>query len=162
MFFVGTFDGTIDAKNRLSIPYQIRRKLDERRDGHGFYVMPGPRRDTLALYPEAYFERQETALAGEGLSEEARVWCQFEYSQCALLDPDGQGRVLLPERLLKRTGIGKELKLIGVRDHLEVWNRSDFEAFENGQWDNYPEAQARAMHERRAFAALPPASEPAA
>ena len=42
--------------------------------------------------------------------------------------PDKQGRVLLPDKILKRAGILKEVTLIGVRDHLELWNRADWEA----------------------------------
>ena len=34
----------------------------------------------------------------------------------------------MPQKTLKRAGITKEVSLIGVRDHLEVWNRADWEA----------------------------------
>ena len=153
MFLVGTYELTIDAKNRLSIPFNIRRKLDPNKDGQSFYVLPGLRSGTLALYPEAYFEGLRPVPPAEKLSEQAHAWRQFEYSQCALLDSDSQGRILLPERLLKRAGIVKEVTLIGVQDHLELWSRRDFEDFENGQWQNVPQNRARAMEELRAFVA---------
>lgn len=151
MFLVGTFQLTIDAKNRLSIPYKIRRKLHERQDGHSFYVLPGQRLGTLAFYPEMYFEDLRPVPPAESLSEQTHRWRQFEYSQCDLLEPDGQGRILIPERILKRAGIGKEVTLIGVQDHLELWNREEFEGFENGQWDSYAENRAKAMQELKQF-----------
>jgi MraZ protein len=72
-----------------------------------------------------------------------------------LLETDNQGRILLPDRLLKRAGIEKEVTLIGVQDHLELWNRRDFEEFENSQWEHLAENRARALQELRAFAPQP-------
>ena len=150
MFLVGTYELTVDAKNRLSVPFNIRRKLEE----HSFYVLPGLRKGTLALYPEGYFERLRPVPPAESLSSATHEWRQFEYSQCALVDPDSQGRVLLPDRLLKRAGIGKDVTLIGVQDHLELWNREDFEAFENSQWSGLAENRAQAMDELKAYATV--------
>jgi len=148
VFLVGTYELVIDAKNRLSIPFAIRRKLAE----HSFYVLPGYRLRTLALYPERYFEELRPVPPVEALSEHAVQWRQFEYSQCALLVPDGQGRILLPERLLRRAGISRDVVLIGVQDHLELWNRDDFEQFERSQWQSLADNRARAMEELKAFA----------
>jgi MraZ protein len=162
VFLAGTYELTIDAKNRLSIPFNIRRKLDERRDGQSFYVVPGQRQGTLALYPEVYFERLRPVLREESLSDETHRWRQFEFSQCALLDPDAQGRILLPERTLKRVGVGKDVVLIGVQDHLELWDRKQFEDFENEQWARFSENRAKAMQELRALTTAQPANAPTA
>lgn len=153
MFLTGTYELTIDNKNRLSIPFAIRRKLDGERDGHAFYVVPGRRRATLALYPERYYEKLRADLpADDELSDEAFGYRQFESSQSALLDPDSQGRILIPERLLRRAGLDKEVTLIAVRDHLELWRRADFEAFEAQMWADYPERRARATDEMKQIA----------
>lgn len=158
MFLAGTYELSIDSKNRISIPFAIRRKLSEH-DGHSFYVVPGRRPGTLSLYPEKHYERLRVHNPDdESLSEEAYAYRQWEYSQSALLDPDSQGRVLIPERLLKRAGIDKDVALIAVRDHLELWKRGDFEAFEAGMWDGYPEQRAKAMDEMKRLTAAQEAS----
>jgi len=41
---------------------------------------------------------------------------------------DKQGRIVMPGKMLKRASIGTEVTLIGVRDHLELWNRAAWEA----------------------------------
>ena len=152
MFLAGTFELSIDSKNRLSVPFAIRRKLSEQ-EGHSFYVVPGRRRGTLALYAEKHYERLMADLpADDALSDEAYAYRQFEYSQSALLDPDSQGRVLIPERLLKRAGLEKEVVLIAVRDHLELWRRDDFEQFESGMWPSYPEQRTKAVQEMKSCA----------
>jgi len=154
MFLAGTYELTIDAKNRLSIPFAIRRKLSEERDGHALYAVPGRRPGTLTLYPEKYYEALRANQApDDSLSDDAYAFRQFEYSQSALLDPDDQGRVLLPQRLLQRVGLAKDVVLIAVRDHLELWRREDFEAFESGMWPAYPERRAKAIEEMKSIVA---------
>jgi MraZ protein len=150
MFFVGTYELTIDAKNRLSIPHAIRSKMNCDTDGRSFYILPGQRHGILAVFPERYFERlRERIPPPEQLSESAYQWRQFEYSQAALLDPDNQGRILIPERLLKRAGIGREVTLIGVQDRLELWSRAEFDAFQDAQWPDYPQRRAESLRELR-------------
>lgn len=160
MLLAGRFEQTIDAKNRLSIPFAIRRKLNPEQDGHSFYVLPGQRQGTVALYAEKYFEGMRPLLPEETVSEETHEWRQFEYSQCVLLDPDSQGRILIPEHLLKRAGIGKEVMLTGAEDHLVLWDRKDFEEFENSQWERFSENRSKAMRELRSLAAARQAAEP--
>lgn len=153
MFLVGAYELVIDNKCRLSIPFAVRRKLSDDRDGQSFYAMPGRRHGTLSLYPEKYYERLRSGLpADDSLSDAAYAYRQFEYSQTALLDPDGQGRVSLPERLLKRCGLEREVVLIAVGDHLELWKRDEFAKFEGSIWPDYWQQRAKALEEMNRLA----------
>lgn len=151
MFFVGLYEQTIDGKNRLAIPHPIRSKMNADTDGRGFYVLPGQEPGTLAIYAEKYFEDRVRSLvpAEEDLSEQGHAWRRFEFSQAALLDADSQGRILIPDRLLKRTGIGSKVTLIGVQDHLEVWEREAYDRFQDGQWSGFVENRQKAVAEFR-------------
>lgn len=152
MFFVGTYELTVDAKKRISIPHPIRSKMNCDTDGRAFYVLPGQRQNTLAIYPERYFEQTRAYIPPpEELSADGYEWRQFELSQAALLDPDSQGRVLIPDRLLKRIGADREVTLIGVQDHLELWSRAEFDAFQESKWPDYTKQRATAMSELRAL-----------
>ena len=42
------------------------------------------------------------------------------------VEPDGQGRVLLSARQIKEVGLSGKVKIIGVRDHLEIWDPDTF------------------------------------
>ncbi|RMF73699.1 MAG: hypothetical protein D6744_15340 [Planctomycetota bacterium] len=153
MFFVGTYELTIDSKNRLSIPHTIRSKINSDQDGRSFYVLPGRRRDVLAVYPERYFEHmRRTVIPEPSLSQHGNDWRQFEFAQCALIDPDSQGRILIPERLLTRSGIGSKVTLIGVQDHLEIWDREAFNKFQDACWADYETGRTAAMNELRQLA----------
>ena len=127
MLFVGTYEHTIDAKHRLAIPSDVRDRLDAERDGQGFYavLVEGP---TLALYTERGFEKRAEELDDSQRSpEELLLYEQMFYSNAARVELDAQGRVRLPERLIRLAALERDVVLIGVKDHLQVHDR--------GQWE---------------------------
>jgi DNA-binding transcriptional regulator/RsmH inhibitor MraZ len=60
-------------------------------------------------------------------NEDVLAFNQIHFAMASLVEWDKQWRMLLPDKTLKRTGIGREVTLIGARDHLELWNRADWE-----------------------------------
>ncbi|MCH8805593.1 MAG: hypothetical protein IH986_05845 [Planctomycetes bacterium] len=159
MFFVGTFELSIDTKNRLSIPYVIRSKLSPDQDGRSFYVLPGRREGTLDIYPDHAYERgKASSPSADALSDDGFEWRQFFASQTSLVDPDAQGRILIPERLLARADIDTKEKvvLIGVQDHMELWDQKKFEAFRNRLWPDYPRYLSEAARERSELSSASP------
>lgn len=143
--FTGAYEHTIDAKNRMSIPFQIRNQMDPERDGKRFYLVPGARAGTLSFYPEKTFGRRQQSWPSPELPHEDLLnYSQVFFSMATLLEVDKQGRVLLPERLLKHVGIGREVYITGAGDHLDLWNKSDYEKFFDQNWSRYGELQHRA------------------
>ena len=127
MLFVGTYEHTIDAKQRLAIPAEIRQQLES--GGHrALYcvLVEGP---TLAFYTEQGFEKRSEELdRSEWSADQLLEYEQMFYSNAARVELDAQGRVRVPERLLEMAGLRKDAVLIGVKDHMEVhdsesWNR---------------------------------------
>ena len=124
----GEYELSIDEKNRLLIPSEIRRSIDPERDGEAFFLTVGVNRVPW-LYPERYYEQLASRDPGEMTpAEELLAYDQMNFAMASRLEWDKQGRVLVPDKTLKRTALGREVTLIGVRDHLELWNRSDWEA----------------------------------
>jgi MraZ protein len=145
MVFTGYYEHAVDAKNRLAIPAKFRSRLDPDVDGSSFVVVPGQPSDRLWLYPERHFER----LAGRADStlipdEDQLKFEQLFFPLAEHLELDGQGRILVPERMLRRAGLGREVVICGVRDHLEIRNREDFMTELESSWDRYQEHQAKA------------------
>lgn len=144
----GRFDCSIDSKNRLSIPLAVRRMLNADA-GRSYYVVPGRKPGTLSIYPDRYYESevQPRLPKGRDLSDDAYEWIQFLSSQTVLLEEDGQGRILIPEWLMARAGISRDATLIGVDDHLELWDRRGYESWLDGLWPQYATKRARAAVE---------------
>jgi MraZ protein len=130
MLFTGTYELTIDNKNRLSIPAGVRAAMEPDKDGTRFYLVPGSRRGTLSLYGDRYYESySERYHASLPPAQEKEDFEDLFYSVAALLDVDKQGRVVLPQRLLEFAAISGPVTLTGARDHLVLWNRKDHEEF---------------------------------
>lgn len=150
--FTGSYDVQMDGKHRVSVPYQLRAVLNADDHGRGYYVLPGPRKRTLSLYPDRYYRR----LRGddpppEALSPEVRKILQFIRANTALLDPDAQGRILLPKKLVESSGIRKELTLAGAGDHIDIWDREAYEQFQTPFWESLEENQDRVLAEFAAY-----------
>ena len=123
LLFTGTYEHAIDAKQRLAIPSEIRDRLDPQRDGAGLYAVlaEGP---TLCLYTESAFEKRAEQLDHSPLPpEQVLEYERFFFSLARRVEIDRQGRIRLPEQLLRMTDLERDVVLIGVKDHLEIHDR---------------------------------------
>jgi MraZ protein len=124
----GEYELTVDDKNRLLIPSEVRRSIDQAEFGEAFFLVVGINKLPW-IYPERYYERLATQVPVDITpAQDLLDFDQLYFARASRLDPDKQGRVVLPDKILKRVGIQKEVTLIGARDHLELWNRADWEA----------------------------------
>ena len=117
---LGEYEHTIDDKNRLTLPAKFRRAFAD-----GVVVTRGMD-GCLYAYTRADWERLvETRLAElDPLSKEARTMMRFFFSAASEAEPDKQGRVLVPPALAQHAGLGREVVVAGVHDHLEIWDRA--------------------------------------
>jgi MraZ protein len=124
----GEFELNIDDKNRLLIPSEVRRSINPADHGEGFFLVMGINRKPW-IYTERYYaDLVANAPADITPEQDLLAFDQLHFALASRIELDGQGRLLLPQKILRRAGIAKEVSLIGVRDHLEVWNRADWEA----------------------------------
>jgi MraZ protein len=160
MIFIGSSQHAIDAKNRLAIPSKFRARLDPERDGKGFVIVRGQPPDRLWLYPERYFE-DLASRARSGLipdSDHMR-FDQLYFPAAEPAELDSQGRILIPERMIRRAGLGREVVICGVRDHLEIRRPEDSEKELEEGWALCLEYQEKA---RAAYETLVRQTGPAA
>jgi MraZ protein len=119
MLLTGTHPRTLDEKKRLVLPRRVREQLD---DPETLFVTPGPDQ-CLWLYTQAGLEQLAVKLdQAPATDAEARVFRRLYFAQTEAVDIDRTGRILIPERLVQFAGLRHEVVLIGVRDHLELWD----------------------------------------
>jgi MraZ protein len=125
MAFRGTFDHTLDAKNRLTIPAKFRAALSD-----GVVLSKAIERCVQVWTPEAFDAYVTSALQGaHPLSEQARKLNRFFAANSLDTELDSAGRVMVPAFLLEHAGLEKEVVVTGAGDCLEVWDR--------GAWADY-------------------------
>lgn len=128
MVFTGTYEHSIDAKNRLAIPSEVRALVqghDAARAGVSgqWYVTLGEGQ-ALCLYTQQAFEQRARELDESELdAEQLLTYERLMFSLARLVETDAQGRVRLPDQLLKMSGLTGDVVLLGVKDHLEIRDR---------------------------------------
>jgi MraZ protein len=124
----GEYELTIDDKNRILVPSEVRKSINSDADGEKFFLIVGVNRVPW-FYPERYYEQLVSQTPTEITpGEDMLAFDQMNFAMADRLSLDKQGRVVIPDRTLRRTGLDKDVTLIGVRDHLELWNRPAWEA----------------------------------
>jgi MraZ protein len=124
MLLTGTHPRSLDDKKRLALPRRLREQLG---DPHTLFVTPGPDQ-CLWLCTQDGLERLAEKM-DQASDVEARVFRRLYFAQTEAVDVDRNGRILLPERLAQFAGLQHEVVLLGVRDHLELWDA--------GRWTQY-------------------------
>jgi MraZ protein len=117
---LGSYDHTIDDKNRLTLPAKFREAFTD-----GVVITRGLD-GCLYAYRRADWDRLvESRLAPlDPLSPETRRLERFFYSGASEAELDKQGRVMVPAPLIEHAQLGKEVVVAGVNDRLEIWDRA--------------------------------------
>jgi len=97
-------------------------------DGEAFYLTLDPNR-ILRLYPERVFERLAADIEQSLVTDDiVAEFDQLMFPLSPRLEFDSAGRVRVPDRMLEWAGLSKKVVLIGVRDHMQIRDRSQWEA----------------------------------
>ena len=142
MPLTGTFTRSIDEKLRIAIPKRLREALRCPLRGV-LYVAPGTD-GSLAVYAEEAFGRLAERLAqASPTRQQVRDFTRMFYGQAQQVELDGQGRIRLPRHLVDLAQLRKEVVLLGVQDHLELWAADRWEVYlaeKRGRYDEIAEA----------------------
>lgn len=119
MIFRGTFDYSLDAKNRLTVPARFRAALSE-----GVVLAKGLERCVALWTLKGYDGYTQSSLAGfHPLSPDAQKLKRFFAANSLDTELDAAGRVMIPPFLIEHAGLSKEVVVTGAGDALEIWDR---------------------------------------
>lgn len=118
--YIGMTNHSIDSKGRIVLPAKFREEL-----GETFYILrchnvPG----IQVLSVEAYKSINEQISA---LPLRMAQILQYTYAATASeVTPNAQGRIAIPQKLREYAGIKDEAIVIGMYDHIEIWNEERY------------------------------------
>ena len=116
---LGEHEHALDDKNRLTLPARLRDQLGDR------VVVTRGLDGCLYVYAAVEWAKlAERVGALDPLSREARTMQRWFFAAGSDAELDKQGRMVIPAALLKIAGIGREVTVAGVHDHLEIWDRA--------------------------------------
>jgi MraZ protein len=124
--FRGSFDHTLDAKNRLTIPAKFRSVL-----AIGVVLSKQPDEPCVGIWrPEDYEQHTKSTLSGlPPASPRAANLRRFFFGSSMDTELDAAGRVMIPPFLMRHGALERDVVILGAGDYLEVWDR--------GRWADY-------------------------
>jgi MraZ protein len=142
--FRGTYEHSLDAKSRLTIPSRFRAALA------GGVVLafspeiePGAPRAVAIWTPDEYDEYSRSVLGtlNPG-SPKARELGRFLNGNSFETELDSAHRVMIPDFLRSYAGLSKEVAILGSGEYLEVLDRSAHARSLQASLDRLPELLA--------------------
>ena len=144
MIFTGTFQRALDEKRRLAVPKRLREQMGGE-DLRTLFVTPEPDH-ALGLWSPAAFERLTTRFeARSSARAEYRNYLRLFYARAEELELDAQNRVRIPDRLLDFAQVSREAVLLGVQDHVEVWDAGRWESVLAANGPNFDAMASQAL-----------------
>ena len=124
--FQGASSLSLDAKGRLSVPTRHRDALMAMAEGQ-ITITKHPH-GCLMLFPRPEWLKFRERIAELPMS--AQWWKRIFLGNAQDVDMDGTGRVLVAPELRQAVGLSKEVVLLGMGNHFELWDRATYEAQE--------------------------------
>jgi MraZ protein len=143
--FKGQFFHAIDAKSRLTIPARLREVVNPAEQGYGFVGVCGFD-NVLYLYtPRMYEEVTPRFDARRQTNPAVRGYQRLSYGLADNMELDRLGRVLIPDATKDQCGLKKDVAIVGVQDHIEVWPRDRWQAYVKEQSARHDQLAEQAM-----------------
>ena len=124
--FQGASALTLDAKGRMSVPARYREALQEQAEGR-VTVTKHPD-GCLLLFPRPEWEVFRVKIAA--LPMDAHWWRRIFLGNAMDVDLDSAGRILVSPELRMAAGLEKEVMLLGMGSHFELWDSQTYIAKE--------------------------------
>jgi MraZ protein len=120
--FQGASALNLDAKGRMSVPAKHRDALLVQ--GEGRVTLTKHPDGCLMVFPRPEWEAFRARVAQ--LPMDAHWWRRIFLGNATELDLDSAGRILVSPELRSAAGIQREVILLGMGSHLELWDAATY------------------------------------
>ena len=135
MLLTGSYERSLDEKHRLPLPKRFREALGP--EAQTLFLTPGTD-GSLSLYSGPAFARMADKLATQSpTAQDVRTFGRLLYAQSQSVQLDRQGRFRVPPELARLAELEREVVMLGVGDHVELWNKSRWENYLNREQPRY-------------------------
>lgn len=121
VMFVGTFEHSIDPKNRITLPASWRKKLGEK-----IFLSFSADNCIELRTTEAFLEYANTLQQLDSKKESVRKIQRTFFSNSSEIEIDGSNRILIPTALINLAKIKKTVVMLGTGDKIEIWDQNAY------------------------------------
>ncbi|GIW64831.1 MAG: transcriptional regulator MraZ [Patescibacteria group bacterium] len=125
MVFFGEYQLSFTSPGRLVLPKRIRELLK----GNTFILTKGFDLCLAGYDKEDWENRAKELFKSSLLSKENLDKQRLLFSSIVYLEIDDQGRFVIPKNLLTYAGLKKDVVILGVGDHFEIWDQESWKKY---------------------------------
>ncbi|HYC42254.1 MAG TPA: division/cell wall cluster transcriptional repressor MraZ [Noviherbaspirillum sp.] len=134
--FQGASALNLDAKGRMTIPSKHRDALSLQCEGR--ITLTRHPHGCLLLFPRPVWENHREQIAAWPMS--ARAWQRVFLGNASDVEMDTAGRILIAPELRSAVGMTRDVMLLGMGSHFEIWDaeklvQDEAQAVANGMPD---------------------------
>jgi MraZ protein len=134
--FKGSYGYSVDSKGRINIPARLRKYVST--EANDTFVVTRGYDQCLFVYPLDEWTRLEVEIRQLSSTNPKHRFFKRRLLEWATESQlDGQFRIMIPRDLLQFAGIENDVLIIGVLEHIEVWNPRIYEAYLKTQDESY-------------------------
>ena len=132
--FLGEYQHSVDSKGRVFIPARFRSVENQR-----FFVNLGLDVCLSVFTEEGWTVYKKRINELDMLKKDARAFKRLTFANATEGICDKQGRINLPHLLIKEAKIDKEVMIVGVSDHFEIWDIERWDLYQREVSERYEE-----------------------
>lgn len=134
--YYGESQTAVDEKGRITVSRKFRDTMSVL--GHVLWYMTRGYDGSIFLFPKEEWDKiRSQASTHSTLDAHAIDVRRMMFGSVAEVQPDRQGRLSIPSHLREYAGLDKEAALVGVGEHLELWSKDRWRAFQESKEEQY-------------------------
>ena len=127
--FLSTYENNIDKKGRVSVPAQFRSHLSSL-GFNSIICFPSFNQQCLEAWPQDRIEKISNSIDSLNPFEEKKDYFATSIlAESINLQFDGEGRILISNKLLKHAKIKNKILFVGQGKTFQIWEPTNYEKF---------------------------------
>jgi len=123
----GEFKSTLDAKGRMNFPIKLREEF-----GTSFIISKTIGAECIKVYSMSDWEVLVQKIKDMPQTQTAAIQ-RFLFGSAFEIEPDKQGRVLIPAPLREYAGLTTDIVIVGLEGRAEIWDKAKWDELNAGQ-----------------------------
>lgn len=119
----GEFKSTLDAKGRMNFPVKLREEL-----GTSFVISKTIGERCIKVYSKEDWDLLVESIRKMPQVKTAEIQ-RFIFGSAFEVEPDKQGRVLIPSPLREYAELKTDIVIVGLEGRAEIWDKQRWDSF---------------------------------
>lgn len=151
--FLGSAEGKLDRKGRITVPAIYRRELQKIDDKELILALSSDH-NCIEARSRAAFDAMADSIVSLPYFSPKRLDFENWAAEVEVVRFDDEGRFTLPQKMIDTVGLGEQIRCLGKIERFEIWNGEAADA-------HLAESRRRRRDEKLTLAAspLPPTPE---